>query len=804
MPKQAISDWLSYFERIAREIGVEVEIRPTEDFQIHVGGDPCAVGKVRFTEYPNRKEDYIWHRFDKEQDRLSENPEESVFAVQLDVYTADEFNLESDHFVPIPETVLKNELDSNGHIHINTPQPGSYESPFNGYADNWNALFELVTGRTLDFNVSDILDEEFEEVDHDSWTPSAPYYWVNQGEIEREGQFLRAPVKERFQYDLVKLQPGDVIFSFDDGLVHGYHEVVQPARIVEIPAEEANSYSGTDDFVDRYRVETEFTWFDEPLPFSNIFEKLWEEDVRLDQYYPVNPSGINQQYLFNLSQEAGDYLLHQGEGRRPPANQYGGIEEAETDVLERLDESPEVSHWLTQAVAEETILNWTDVLRRNNFIQKEVSRRDYPVIADIKSLYETNQELLEQHAEELGIGKLDKCSPSQVLYIVLIRELQRDAGVSEGNLNFNHVKLPHILDETYKDEKSIEVVEQPPKQAEEIRNQLLDKKQVVFYGPPGTGKTYTAQQFGRWWLHETATESPDSGQLKTVTFHPSFTYEDFIEGLTAKEQDGAVEYRVEEGVFQEFARNAREAYEDTPQDSQAPPYLLVIDEINRGNLPKIFGEIITLIEADKRLDAENETLVQLPHSGKSFGLPPNLYIIGTMNTADRSIALVDAALRRRFRFLHFPPDSGVLHSEYRFNSQADLYQAARNIDEADQCLLALSILGIQQLNQQIRTSPDLGRGKQIGHTPLLGIDNNTDPEATISEIVERWRYEILPLLEEYYFGQFDRINSELFEESGDALFDSEKQEIREFDDTDLASTLSALIEDVDIEWEGVE
>lgn len=330
--------------------------------------------------------------------------------------------------------------------------------------------------------------------------------------------------------------------------------------------------------------------------------------------------------------------------------------------------------------------------------------------------------------------------------------------------------------------------ERPPDPvAETVARQLDQEQQVVFYGPPGTGKTYEAKRFAEWWVHEQSDSPPRDEQVESVTFHPSFAYEDFIEGLTAEATDaGDVEYQVEDGILKRVAENARQARQraDGSDDAdEAPPYVLVIDEINRGNLAQIFGETITLLEADKRGSYE----VSLAHSDESFTLPPNLYIIGTMNTADRSIALVDAALRRRFRFLPFEPDYGSLREHHGFDGHAGLVETVTAGEDGFRTLLGLSILAVEQLNERIVDAPDLSKGQQIGHSYLWDAES-------VLDIVDAWQYDVLPLLEEYYFGQFDRIRRQLFDGTGEELVDWEHERIRTFDDEDLAAFLESFVD----------
>lgn len=325
-------------------------------------------------------------------------------------------------------------------------------------------------------------------------------------------------------------------------------------------------------------------------------------------------------------------------------------------------------------------------------------------------------------------------------------------------------------------------VPKKPDRGDEIVRQLKKKNQIVFYGPPGTGKTYTADQLAKWWLGQQVDGNLPGDRIERVTFHPSFTYEDFVEGLSAKtDADDQVAYEIEDGVLKRIRESAMRAFENTSEGQDPPRYVLIVDEINRGNLAQIFGELITLLEADKRGDFE----VDLAHSGETVSLPSNLYLVGTMNTADQSIALVDTALRRRFRFIDFPPDLDVVWSEddgvTASSPKSAATQSIERITPRER-LLGASVLAVHELNDRILSAPDLGRGKQLGHTYLLG-------HASTTEIVDAWRYDILPQLEEYYFGQFDRLRDDLLEETGERLIRWDEERIRSFGANDLYEAL---------------
>lgn len=207
------------------------------------------------------------------------------------------------------------------------------------------------------------------------------------------------------------------------------------------------------------------------------------------------------------------------------------------------------------------------------------------------------------------------------------------------------------------------------------------------------------------------------GAVTRLTFHPSYSYEDFIEGFRPVDTgSGSLVLRLEDGVFKRVCREA--------QANPRRKYLLLVDEINRANLAKVFGETITLLEKDKRGMA-----VTLPQSKESFAVPPNIYILGTMNTADRSIKLLDAALRRRFAFIELMPDGELLRGAG---------VGALMLDEF-----------LEELNRRVAKTE--GREKQIGHSFLL---EGGTPVADADEFARRFRQEILPLLQEYCYEDY--------------------------------------------------
>jgi 5-methylcytosine-specific restriction protein B len=268
-----------------------------------------------------------------------------------------------------------------------------------------------------------------------------------------------------------------------------------------------------------------------------------------------------------------------------------------------------------------------------------------------------------------------------------------------------------------------------------VESVLQRKRQVILYGPPGTGKTYWAERAAnelaaRAWFGvpaEKLTEAQksklkDAAAIEMCSFHPAYGYEDFLEGFRPVQASSAVGFVLRDGIFK---RVCDRASRDT-----AHPYFLIIDEINRGDIPRIFGELLTILEKEKR-----GKTITLPLSGKTFSVPDNVHVLGTMNTADRSIALLNAALRRRFGFVELLPDSGALGT------------ASAGSIPLGSWLDALNKRVLEHAGRD-------ARNLQIGHSYLMP---DGAPLRELSRFAEVLRDDILPLLEEYCYEDFDSL-----------------------------------------------
>ncbi len=282
--------------------------------------------------------------------------------------------------------------------------------------------------------------------------------------------------------------------------------------------------------------------------------------------------------------------------------------------------------------------------------------------------------------------------------------------------------------EKYTKEDFLEEVFMNEKQYNTLVNLLTMKKNLILQGPPGVGKTFVAKRLAYSIIGEKDTE-----RVTMIQFHQSYSYEDFILGYRPKE-DG---FELKTGPFYEFCKKA--------SNDPNREYFFIIDEINRGNISKILGELLMLIEKDKRGEE-----IKLLYTDELFTVPENLYIIGTMNTADRSIAIIDYALRRRFSFFDLKPafESDKFETDVIEKNSNPKFKALINT--------------IKDLNKEISRDDSLGEGFQIGHSYFCP-NGGSVPNEWLENIVE---YEIIPLLKEYWYDNQDKLNDWIKELKG--------------------------------------
>lgn len=289
----------------------------------------------------------------------------------------------------------------------------------------------------------------------------------------------------------------------------------------------------------------------------------------------------------------------------------------------------------------------------------------------------------------------------------------RNHQIQESIARVPEEKEIEIDGNTYTKEDFLREVFMTENDYEDLKTLLLRKKNVILEGAPGVGKTFSAKRLAYSIMGE-----KDNDRICFVQFHQSYCYEDFIEGFKPIEEG----FELRKGVFNKFCQTAASNPDKT--------YFFIIDEINRGNLSKIFGELLMLIEKDYR----GEKAV-LAYSGDEFSVPENLYIIGMMNTADRSLAMIDYALRRRFSFFNIKPG---------FSSRGFLEKMQSLNNESYNKLVSCVI----ELNIAISNDDSLGTGFEIGHSYLC--------YRNVTEVTSQWlnavvNYDIIPLLNEYWF-----------------------------------------------------
>ena len=364
-------------------------------------------------------------------------------------------------------------------------------------------------------------------------------------------------------------------------------------------------------------------------------------------------------------------------------------------------------------------------------------------------IYETGEKRI------LGIGKITKKSEDHSLTIKLIdsfevpitlEELKSIKALEQApfitsnmgtlkNITEEETKLilkliqskNELRDDSYSFEKLDKEVFLKKEECEKIYNILKEKKNIILEGAPGVGKTYIAKR-----LCYAIMRKKEEERLLNIQFHQSYAYEDFVLGYRPTKKGG---FKLKSGPFIDFCEKARK--------DKKNEYFLIIDEINRGNISKIFGELLVLIENDKR----DTYSVDLAYQGKNedyknFTIPSNLYIIGLMNTADRSLALMDFALRRRFAFYRINP----LFEEEKFKTYAQNIPYLNDI-----------IPFIKKLNDKIKDDESLGEGFMIGHSYFSNFKEKESKEEIKNKLELILEYEIEPMLKEYWYDEKDKL-----------------------------------------------
>lgn len=306
-----------------------------------------------------------------------------------------------------------------------------------------------------------------------------------------------------------------------------------------------------------------------------------------------------------------------------------------------------------------------------------------------------------------------------------------------------------------------------------IQSVLDRKSQVILYGPPGTGKTYWAERaandlaaisaFGKRFdeldeqqKHVVTGDSESSGVVRLCCFHPAYGYEDFLEGYRPHTVNDQISFELRPGVFKKLC--------DDAEKSQDRNFYLIVDEINRGDIPRIFGELLTTLEKDKR-----GKQIILPVSQEVFTIPKNVFLIGTMNTADRSISLLDAALRRRFGFVEMMPDGTVLRDSKVSGIPLRAWFDALN----------------ERIRQHVGRD---ARNLQIGHSYLM---QSGSPIKEIAPLKRAIRDDIIPLLEEYCYEDYGTLANILGEELVDVALQRIRHEL--FDDGQEDALVQGLL-----------
>ena len=518
-------------------------------------------------------------------------------------------------------------------------------------------------------------------------------------------------------------------------------------------------------YIDKYKAGFEEHWDNERYKWECVkwFQDNW--DINAENFYEMFTKATDK--AFNLLTSMNNFprgmiQIYAEQDQEAVRNMFFDLFDESKDVAERVIKfqsdsqdicdrlSPGKQHY--QRAMAITVYLWmrfpekydifkyslckeTALLLENDFVPKKGrtaeningnQKQNDEILAELikdTELIELYNRLMDGDCYQDKVGRM--LATDFTHYISVYLKEENDETKAKEVANEDDVNIPVEKVEgnsLYTKEDFLSEVYMDESQYESLKNILMKKQNIILQGAPGVGKTFAAKR-----LAYSIMGVEDKNRVEFIQFHQNYSYEDFIMGYKPSGEG----FELRNGIFYKFCQKA--------SNNPELPYFFIIDEINRGNMSKIFGELLMLIEKDYR-----GTTATLAYNGLTFSVPKNLYIIGMMNTADRSLAMIDYALRRRFSFYAMEPG---------FESDGfKAYQATID-DDTFNDLIKMVI----NLNKTITDDPSLGKGFCIGHSYFCG-QKPAEEEELLGWMTSVVDYDIVPMLEEYWFDEPEKVN----------------------------------------------